>query len=483
MLRAGAAVAPITPPLGTPLAGHFEERRAERVDDELTARALVLDDGAAPLALVVCDLIRLPGHAVAAAREAVAARGGIAAERVMISATHTHTGPVTATGRGDPGERPLLAAGGDPATAALIPADADPGYVDWVAGRIADAVAVAHARLRPARLAVGTSEVAGVCFNRRYRMRDGTVVFNPGAGNPDVRGAVGPVDPTVTALLVETRDGAPLALWANLALHYVGTDDERAISADYYGEFARAVRRLLGDDCVGLLTNGASGDVNAIDLEQAVPARRAARARLVARAVAAAAVNAALPGRRHEVPLLAAERVPLTLQRCPISAGDVALAAAIRDRPAGAAVEPAAFGFVVGQPIPDRQARTYAGEVLALAAMPTAGSTEIQVVRVGDLALVALPGEIFVGLGLAIKAASPFAPTAIVGLANDHVGYVPTAAAFAEGGYETWRTRISWTAPGAGEAMVATALERLRQLAAPAKVKVKATPALAVAMA
>ncbi len=467
-LRAGAGVVTITPPLGTPLAGHFEERRAETIDDDLTARSLVLDDGAAPLALVVCDLIRLPGHVVGAAREAVAARCGIPAERVMISATHTHTGPVTASGGGDPGERPMLAAGGDPATAELIDADADPGDLAWLAGRIDDAVAVAGSRLRPARLAHGTTKVAGACFNRRYRMGDGTVVFNPGVGNPDIRGAVGPVDPTVTALLVEALDGTPLALWANLALHYVGTDDERAVSADYYGAFAWAVPRLLGDGCVGLLTNGASGDVNAIDLEPVVPARGAARARLVARAVAAAAVNAARLGRRPEAPLLAADVVPLALQRCPISADDVAGAEAILGRTDPDPEPAASFGFVVGQPIPARQARTYARDVLALAAMPNAGTTEIQVMRLGGLALVALPGEIFVELGLAIKAASPFPTTAIVGLANDQVGYVPTAAAFGQGGYETWRTRISWTAAGTGEAMVATALERLRLLAAPA---------------
>jgi neutral ceramidase len=91
------------------------------------------------------------------------------------------------------------------------------------------------------------------------------------------------------------------------------------------------------------------------------------------------------------------------------------------------------------------------------------------------VAIVALPGEIFVGFGLAIKASSPFARMAVVGLANDHLGYVPTLEAVAQGGYETWRTRVSWTAPGTGEAMVNAVLAVLERMA-------KAEPASGAAL-
>jgi neutral ceramidase len=110
---------------------------------------------------------------------------------------------------------------------------------------------------------------------------------------------------------------------------------------------------------------------------------------------------------------------------------------------------------------------TYAREVLEVARLPETVDTELQVLRIGDLALVALPGEIFVSLGQGIKADSPFPLTAVVGLANDYVGYVPTRAAFDQGGYETWAARSAWPAPGTGEAMVAAALSLLRALTPP----------------
>ena len=72
--------------------------------------------------------------------------------------------------------------------------------------------------------------------------------------------------------------------------------------------------------------------------------------------------------------------------------------------------------------------------------------------------------DAFVEFGLAIKAASPFPITAVVGLANDHLGYLPTRAAFADGGYETWRSSISWTAPGTGEDLIAVTAEELDRL-------------------
>ncbi|HKG25489.1 MAG TPA: hypothetical protein VKB09_07555, partial [Thermomicrobiales bacterium] len=202
MLRAGTGVTTITPPLGTPLSGHFEYREAATVADDLTARALVLDDGATRLALVVCDLIRLPASMVACARDRIAARTRIPADNVLISATHTHTGPATYSGQGNAGEPPVRPDGPEPTyplisrvAGGLLSAPADPAYVDWVAGRIADSVALACARSVPARLATGATDVAGVCFNRRYRMRDGTVVFNPGINNPDIVDVAGPVDP------------------------------------------------------------------------------------------------------------------------------------------------------------------------------------------------------------------------------------------------------------------------------------------------
>jgi neutral ceramidase len=93
------------------------------------------------------------------------------------------------------------------------------------------------------------------------------------------------------------------------------------------------------------------------------------------------------------------------------------------------------------------------------------GSTlplDVKVFRISDdVAIVTLPSEIFVELGLAIKAASPFKMTLVIELANDSLGYIPTKKAFAEGSYETVNSRVQ---PGVGEMLVETAIKLLKQL-------------------
>src|SRR5262245_35162654 len=90
-LRVGAAAVNINPPMGTPLAGYYSARGASTVLDNLYSKALVLDQDGVKVALVVCDLISLPRHTVVEARRLILKQTGLA--EVMISATHTHTGP------------------------------------------------------------------------------------------------------------------------------------------------------------------------------------------------------------------------------------------------------------------------------------------------------------------------------------------------------------------------------------------------------
>src|SRR5437868_12833326 len=89
-LRVGAAAVPITPAVGTPLAGYYNARAAEGVNDDLFAKALVIEQDGSKVALVVCDLISMPRAVAENARIAIQDLTGLPPERVMISATHTH---------------------------------------------------------------------------------------------------------------------------------------------------------------------------------------------------------------------------------------------------------------------------------------------------------------------------------------------------------------------------------------------------------
>jgi len=462
MLRAGAVAYDITPPLGVPLAGAFTARYAADVDDPLFARAVVLEDDAGVdgrVAIVCCDLICMPGETVRAARELIGRAGDVPPERVFIAATHTHTAPAPTGLLGTPR------------------ADA---YMDALPARIATAVALAARRLRLARAAWGAGRVDGVCFNRRFRMRDGTVRMNPGRMNPDALAPVGPVDPELGVLWIEedeTLERKPIAAIGCFALHYVGTDNSQHVSADYFGRYAGWLRRTYGPEVVPVLLNGTSGDVNNVDVREPKPIGGARQAERVAGMLAGETIKVVEQLRPIPDVKLGVASERLRFRRKQITLADLQTADRIlavpedvtdKDVRERAAIGPEGpFSWVVGQPLPPSALRAYARECRLLAAMPEEHQTEITALRIGDCALMSLPGEIFVELGLAIKAHSPFQTTLVASLANDYVGYVPTRRAQEEeGGYETWAARSALPAAGTGEAMVEAAARLLSKLAA-----------------
>ena len=437
-LWAGAGEADTTPALGTDLGGYFTSRLADRYERRLAAKALALRCDGVTLLLVSCDILMMRAvDIVDRAKQLITERTGVPASRVMVSATHTHSGPATVVRTGGP--------------------SVDPAYLERVSEAIATAAAVAVTTLRPARIGIGQAPVTGVCFNRRYRRTDGLVEFNPGRGRDDLVGPAGPVDPTVTGLLVEERDGTPLAFWSNLSLHYVNAGASTAISADYFGAFADRIAALVGHRLHAQLTNGCSGDINNVDLESRVPDEGVARAELVATAVAGAAAAGTMMSTRHTALPLSSRLEMVELERVPVTAEDLRIA----DEVLAGTRPDAAFSYVQGMAIPEQLAPHYAARLRALADLPERAAVPVMVMTIGDLCVVGLPGEIFVEHGLAIRDASPHPMTAVVGLANDHVGYVPTGRACADGGYETWRDSVSWTAPGSGERMVERVLSMM----------------------
>jgi len=461
--QAGYAATVITPPLGTPMAGLFHHREAWSVDNDLRAKAIVLDDGETRLAMVVCDIITIPAMLSGPARKLIAEQSGIPPSQVMISGTHTHTGPLI-----DASWRLFQDRGGphrnaEPGPGGTVRARLNPGYVDFVAQRIADAVAMAARNLQPARMATGKTDVHNICFNRRFHMKDGTVVFNPGVLNPDIVKVAGPTDPELITTLLESTDGTPIALWSTLSLHYVGTDDERSISPDYYGYFGQEIEQHLG--CGGLLANGTSGNINGVNVKVRDPLRGDAKAKQVAKAVAAAAIASVITADRFTEVRLQSSTERVTLDRYPITDADVQLAQAVVDGEGKRERTPEErYSYETGQQMPKAIDFPWAHEVLRVAALPEQDDVEVQVFTIGDFAIVALPGEIFVELGLDAKQRSPYPTTAVISMSNESHGYIPNRIAFELGGYETFRSRINWTGPGSGERLIDAAITTLQQL-------------------
>ncbi|MCH8296266.1 hypothetical protein IH992_34740 [Candidatus Poribacteria bacterium] len=447
-LHAGSATSNITPPLGTAIPGGFRPQYAQDIDDELFAKALVIDNGETRIAMVTCDLIAVTQKIVDCTKARIATRCDIPPEHVMVNATHTHSAVAVAN---------------------LLGVDEDTDYTDWVPLKIADAVELAVLRLRPARIGFASVNEDRISFHRRWHMKDGTVRMNPGVKHPDLIEPTGPIDPELAMMYVEGEDGSPISAVANFSLHYVGTDSGGAISADYFGHFFRLMRRYLGDECVPLLWNAASGEINNIDFSGRTKwtARGHRQAKKMANVLAGHMITELQFMEMHESLELAGAVGTLEFPRKAITPEDLQTAEKVLAAPVGTydKYETGPFSWVVGQAIPKDRVDIYALECQRLAKLPEKMAAPVQVLRLGEAAIVALPGEVFVETGLNIKSQSSMNPLFVVSLANGYIGYICTDIALKEhGGYETWAAMSSLGGVGTAPAMEQLVFSLLRQM-------------------
>jgi neutral ceramidase len=442
-LRLGTAAVPINPPLGIGLAGYYHERGNEGVLDDIFAKAAVLDDGQTRAAIVVCDLISMPKWIVIEARQIIEAQTGIPGAQVIIAATHTHTAPVLFR----ESSRDETDGGATPASKA---------YSRTLPKLIAESVAAANEKRQPVRVSVAKENEVRLANNRRYWMRDGSVGWNPGKLNPQIVRPAGPIDPEVGVFYAETvaAKPAPVLTFVNYAMHPDTTGGTR-ISADYPGALARALALYQGPGMLTLFANGTCGNINHIDIHspgaQSSPQEAARLGTILAAAVfkayprlQALTNTGPLRVRSETVKLPLPPFTPQQLEQARLDAST--------------AKDNTRDGFmklVRAHRILDTAARNGKPQ-----------EVEMQVIALGgDAAWVAWPGEIFVELGLSVKAGSPFAHTYNVELANGAIGYIPNRPAYSEGNYEVESARV---AEGSGEMLVTSALRILTELHRPA---------------
>jgi hypothetical protein len=438
---AGAATSVITPRLGISINGHFNDRVAKHIHDELHARCLVLNDGQTRLAIVVCDSCMIPREVMDAAKLLIQERTGISAGNILVSATHTHSAP-TCTG--------------------VFQSEPDAEYQRFLVQRVADSVQRAINNSAPAKIGWGVGREPNQVYNRRWRMKPGTLPPNPFGGtndlvrmnppveSPDLVEPAGPTDPDVSVLAVQSLEGKPVALLATYSLHYVGAPGFD-ISADYFGACCARIDELLGvsrqdPPFVVMLANGTSGDINNINFRQKRPAQKPyEQINLVADAVAREAQRV-YEGMKFKdwVPLgVAQKEIQLGVRR-PDQA-ELKRAEEILEKARGRELR--------------GSEEIYARETTLLKDYPGEMTLFIQTMRVGDLGIVAIPCEVFVEIGLEIKARSPFKPTFTIELANGYNGYLPTPEHHKLGGYETWRARSSYLEVDAAPKIIDTVME------------------------
>jgi hypothetical protein len=394
-LRAGAATADITPPTGHAMWGYAARKDAPSVGvfDPLKARALVLDLGGERVALVSLDLGRAPPRASA---EAVRARARKTAGvgTVFLVASHTHHGPVLELDNWP-----------TPGTS----------YVRRLEDKLSGVIADAAKALRPARLAVGSREVA---LNR----------------NRHSKRADKPVDRELLVLKVEGEDGKPIALAVNFAAHATLADAHvLKFSADYPGVLAAAVEKETGAPC--LFLQGAAGDLSA-DTSATGPGPEKFGRALAREALALAAT---LRQADLEKPTLAVREEDFTF------ASRVDLSNPLVSASLGRAFFPELIAFYE---------REYRGGVRPHLTAALLG---------GRVGLVGVSGEFFCGHSLALKRRARLEHLFFLGYCNDYQQYFPTIEAAAEGGYGT-EPPVASAEIGAGERVMDRALLHLYRM-------------------
>jgi len=269
-------------------------------------------------------------------------------------------------------------------------------WVTDLARSIGSAVGSAAGSLRPARLITASRSAPGLAVNRRIKTTRGIASVRRQLPPDVVIGPEGPVDDELRVAAFVDRSGEPVAVLVNFTAHPVLEMCIKQVSPDYPGEMSLELQsRHPG--AVVLFLQGACGNINPPTMERS-------------------AENARRYGRNL------AELVDKTLKDAqPVGGDELALRWKTIRLPARS---------VTGKP----------------EAEPL--KTRIGAARIGAAAFVFLPGEPFVEIGLAIRQGSPCRFTAVVGYADDYIGYIPTDRAFANGGYEIGPGRWSRLASG-----------------------------------
>ena len=362
----------ITPPIGTELPGQYDQRVSTGVKDRLYAKAAVFGDGSTLAALLVLDAVDVPEEFCEPVFARVEALTGLTKEDLVICATHTHQGiPV--------GE--------------AIGCRPDPDYLRELGRIAADCVLLAVRRMQPCSLHFAVGQVEGISFVRDYLCEDGTVRTNPSRSLKLIRSYSEP-DTDLPALYVQAEDGSLLGVLYGFACHQdcVGKTE---FTGDYSSEVSRQIKAHYGQDAVSVYLTAPCGDINNIDFlhDWYRP-------------------NYLEMGRR-----IAAELIRTQAEAEPVREQGIRLCreqVACRYRRASAElIAQAEESIRTGQKIPHAMlaGTRYAELVLQYERQrEEEGKPErelpVQVFRLGDLIVYALPGEFYHALGARLKAAA-----------------------------------------------------------------------------
>jgi len=411
-IRVGAEAVDVTPTGPMFLYGYPHARRVSTgAHDPLLASAMYVDNGRARVVFVSVDVIWLSKALVAAARAQIAEQTGLASAHIMITATHTHSGPVTVA---------MLSNANDP----VVPPPDSRYLAALVEGIVKSAVAAVR-KAEPAEIAFAIAECASIGGNRH-----------------DPRGPTIDEIPVVWARSLTDASRSLAMMYVNRVHPTVLHEDSTLFSGDFPGLCRMHLQaRLLSRDCPVLCHLGAAGNQSPRHIARSHTFAEADRLGAeLATAIKSATSNVEFRS------YLAIECISTGVRLPPRA---MPTTSAAQDRVTQARKHLAELLQTDGDPGAVRTAQCAvfgAEETVSLATSATTDRlahaiasclpAEIQIVRIGNWSLVGWPGEVFVEFAIELRQTFPEA--FVITLANGELqGYLVTAAGVESKCYES----------------------------------------------
>ncbi len=424
VFQVGYAEVNINPPLGIGIAGYYVPRFAKGFLDDLKACALALSLDGTDILLISVDNEGITKPLADKFRTAIEKASGVPARNVFLSTSHTHTGPLA-----------------EPTVAFPAPEEPIAQYQDFLARRLGDVAVLALADRKPAKMGFAVGHAPDrIAYIRRYKMKDGSTMTCPPVGDPNIDHPIGTLDQRVNVLRFD-REGGESVVLVNYGLH-ADTINGELLSSDFPGWMRRTVDKALdGVKCV--FFNGAEGDVgsthvfpeggdmNDTEISFDNEMKSPGMARFIGRALAGTVLQV-----YDKVEYIPVETLQVLHNTVSVPANipdpkDLPLAHKYND------LHKAGRDDLI--PYTAMELTTVVAEAARMCRLengPDTFALELIAVRIGDIAMVGIPGEPFTGIGIAVKEAPGWKCILPCSMTNGHEGYFPLRDAFDDGGYE-----------------------------------------------
>ena len=420
-MRAAFYESEVTPPLGGFLWGHYNRKFAQDVIDRLYVKALVTEDDNGEVAAIIgIDSCAMPADMHDIVTKRITEYTGIPADRVCITANHTHWGmPVF--------DSPELRC------------YADEAFKDVFYRVAADAVTLAYRRLMDVEAKFGETEIRGISFCRNYVYKDGKTITHGRAGVQHER-LLAEIDPAVSVMCFE-HEGKPIGAVINFACHQCCCGGINGYSGDYSSELSRQLKAIYGQDFVSLFVAGTCGDLTHVNNDKTIKAPvgwyKEMGRRLAEKAVEAMNNSEVVTGSIECV------KETMTIEK------RQATPEVVRQR--------------LEQYMQDGGSLMRVRNLIHYEATNTDKTYDVTIMtfRIGKVCFYGLPGEVFVYFGFKLKNNSKYKYNILMENCNCYCGYIPSPEAFGENCdlYETSLCHHSCLVPEAGDMITDRLLE------------------------